>query len=140
MKNQVALLWGGHMVTTGRFTLVGYEFFQKGHTHNKVDQAFSRLNTKLQNYKEPLETLEDFMAAAQSCYVAGMEPIVTELLPTGYNWQEWLEPLSIGIGGLTPTAANPEVNHSWRVVQRADIPAYASGSEQHAIGWQIEDS
>ena len=126
------------MVATDRFAMVGYEFFQKGHTHNKVDQAFSRLNTQLQHYKEPLETLDDFMFAARSCYTDGN--IVTELLPTGYNWQKWLEPLSTAIGGLTPTSTNSTVNHSWRVVHRADIPAYASASAQHQVGWQIEDS
>lgn len=64
--------------------------------------------------------------------------IYVEKVEAVYDWTEWFSTLGIHISGITSTNAAPEVNHSWRVVRRGDLPKYAQQCQGEDEGsWSV---
>jgi hypothetical protein len=79
-----------HLFGTQVITIILIHVFQfyYRHTHDRVDQFFSRLSIMLDS--GDIRTLEDLINAVKQCYTPS--PTV-EWLPGVLNIQEWLDPV-----------------------------------------------
>jgi hypothetical protein len=91
---------------------------QVDHTHNDLDQRFSAVGTCLQSapcLEDPDEFrdyLLDNLKPARGRYLH------VEVLTATFDFTSWFFQIGSHLQGITPTALQKEVNHSWKFVQR----------------------
>ena len=58
--------------------------------------------------------------------------LTVDILPSTWAFQPWLAQLDVSLSGITITAQEKSVNHSFRVVQRQDLCQY-DGSDRWVV-------
>ena len=101
--------------------------FRPGHSHGRIDQAFSIIGTAL-NKQAVLETPDDFKRVIETSRkkpgkcCAGIRVVQVGAV---YNWDEYFECLGVGVHNHTQnqgmTTRNEEACHVFRFFQRAEL-------------------
>ena len=85
-KSKVLMGYLCHLVNLGVFTKIKVNFLLVGHTHENIDQMFSRFSIALRQ-KECL-TLDELMEVAKNSLQQQPEVVKVE---ASFNWQSWVQ-------------------------------------------------
>lgn len=128
------LTWCSWMIARGCARSISNEFFTVGHTHNVCDQRFSVV-AKVLKASPVLQNLNDFSQAIENgVNPTGNRVLKCETLHGVHNWKQFFAPLGLEVAGLVSTKHEPEANHSWRLLRRADLVQYV----QPTSSWVLE--
>ncbi len=59
--------------------------------------------------------------------------LIVELLKNSWDFKQFLEPLAVTFSGLCPTATEPDVCHSWRLLRRVDLFKHRGSAD-----WELQ--
>ena len=125
-KNFAMLLFLAMLVYHGYTEEVFLSFLLVGHTHEDIDQLFSRLTRFLRDKFGNVYTPQDFQVAMQSALTS--VPTIAAMMSSVLNWTKFLSPHLIKPAPLGIQHANFEVDGG--IIDSDAQPAPDSQSEQ----------
>ena len=85
-KNTTLLTMMGMLVQTGVFKEIHVSYLPVGHTHEDIDQMFSRFANALRQNSAP--TMKDFLTVIEESFHP--RPVTVESIPNMIDYHEWL--------------------------------------------------
>ena len=121
VKNQTFMKFMAYLAHR-RFNSTEMTQFRPGHSHGRIDQAFSFIGTAL-NKDKALQTPDDFQRVMEATRAkSGSRPICVTQLGAVHNWEAFFEPLKVAPRSHVQTHAmnveNKEACHVFRFYRR----------------------
>ena len=127
VKNQTFMKFMAYLAFM-KFNSTEMTQFRPGHSHGRIDQAFSVLGTALNKPDNVLQTPDDFQACMEATRGrAGLRPMRVTQMGAMYDWQKFFESLNVAPHSHAQTHAmkvqNREACHVFRFFRRdSQIP------------------
>jgi hypothetical protein len=122
-KSKALFAWCAAMLLLKVFKKIKINFLLVGHTHENIDQLFSRLSIALR--ERDCLSLDEIMECAKRCMKK--EPTVVEE-KSSIDWKAWFE----GANDLRQDFADTSFNHAFRVIMHEGKVCLQS----RQYGWQ----
>ena len=117
-RNSFLVSYCAAMVSSGRFTECSMLLYKVGHTHNRLDQRFGVIASKLSRAAS-LQTPSDYTASLQQNYqpARGVKLVVEEV-HGAHHWREFFAPLQTHFAGMQGSGTTADAAHLLRIVRR----------------------
>ena len=122
-RNSQVLLFAATLVLKERFDEVTLALYRVGHTHNRLDQRFGVIASKL-SQAVCLQTPDDYVGWLKEQYrPARNVALHIEVLKGIHLWREALKPLDVHFLGMQGTNTTADAAHVLRVLRRDLVAA-----------------
>lgn len=137
-KSKALFTYLSWLVETGVFRKIKVNYLLVGHTHEIIDQVFSRYSVALR--KVNCLTLQELMEVAKTCY--NPNPTVAHVQSVT-GWWKWFKLAN----AACLTTADLSFNHAFRIKRRAPDPDQDEAGtpppvvmHSKTLGWREDDS
>ena len=114
-KNHHLIAYCSWLVKTGVFKKIKIGFLIAGHTHENIDQMFSRFSIRLR--RKECFTLPELMKVAEECFTPVPKFILTTEIP---NIAEWLDGITYDQDSIQNKMKNITHSHQFKIAKDVD--------------------